>query len=39
MSQRAREWQVDGAAEIVNDLIKILDDYDMVQVTAIEESI
>lgn len=39
MSQRAREWQVDGAAEIVNDLIKILDDYDMVQITAIEESI
>ncbi len=39
MSQRAREWQVDGAAEIVNDLIKILDDYDTVQVTAIEESI
>ncbi len=39
MSQRAREWQVDGAAEIVNDLIKILDDYDMVKVTAIEESI
>ena len=42
MSERAREWHVDGAANIVNSLIEILDATDTgesVELVKAEESI
>ena len=39
MSERAREWHVDGAANIVNSLIDILDAETPVEVVKVEESI
>ena len=39
MSERAREWHVDGAANIVNSLINILDSETPVELVKAEESI
>ena len=39
MSERAREWHVDGAANIVNSLIDILDAEASVELVKAEESI
>ena len=39
MSERAREWHVDGAANIVNSLIAILDAETPVELVKVEQSI
>ena len=39
MSERAREWHVDGAANIVNSLIEILDAKKQAELVQAEEVI
>ena len=39
MSERAREWHVDGAANIVNSLIAILDAETPIELVKAEQSI
>mgnify|MGYP001751806277 FL=1 len=39
MSERAREWHVDGAADIVNSLIEILDASTQDELVKAEEAL